>query len=253
MTFVTTVADDPSVQTGTPAQQPTVQDQAPQSTGTGMTEQQLSELVKRDAHAQQHIANLEEENRGMREDLSKLMDQMQSFETKLSAQQTVEQLLKGTSTSTPAQQPQEPATMQTPAFDQSQVEEMVTQRVQKIFTEREQEQNYMRAAQRLTETFKDKADEHVAKVASENGLSYEDAQGLAKTNPVLFENLFINQAVKTTTPAAPTQGNQSTGTVQTQNTLDQAYWTKMRREQPNRFWSPEVQKQYHSWFHSNKG
>ena len=245
MTFVTTQpSGDPATQqTGQPQQQPTTPDQGPSGTDAGYTPEQIAEIVKRDAHAQQHITNLENENKGMREDLQNFSQRMQTFEDKLAAQQKVEELLKGNSTST-----QQPTQTQQDTFDQSKLDEMVAQRVQQQFSEREQQANFDRAASKLTEVFKDKADEHVTKVAGENGLSFEEAQKLARTNPVMFENLFVKPHVQSSNPVVPTQGTQSTSTVPTQSTTtDSNYWTEMRRKNPTKFWDPATQRQYYQW------
>lgn len=251
MTFSTTPVSDPNT-SGQPAQ-PTTPDQGASGTVPGMTPEQIQEIVKRDAHAQQHIANIENENKSMREDLAKFQDELKTFKDKLAAQSSVEEILKRTSTST--QQTQQPAE-QTPEFDFNKVEELVTQRVQKIFTEQEQQQNYSQAAAELSGIFKDKADEHVTKVARENGMSYEDAQQLARTNPTMFTNVFVKPyAQGSNSTPAPTQSDVSTNTntvPATQAKDEYAAWMKMRKEEPNKFYTPATQRQWHTWFHANK-
>lgn len=251
MTFYTQPAGDPSAAPteGQPSQQPTNQDQGSQDTDNGYTPEQIAELVKRDANAQQHISNIENENRGMREDLQKLQEQMQDYEAKLAAQRKVEELLKGSNTSNQqGDQHMEQQQQQTPAVNKDDINALVNEQVKNFFTEREKEENFNRASSAVTEIFKDKADSHVTKVAEENGMSFEEAQSLAREKPQLFNNLFVKPFTSSQGKGfQPTESSQNTGSVSGNNEITQEYWNKMRRENSAKYWSVPVQKQYYDW------
>ena len=120
--------------------------------------------------------------------------------------------------------------------------------------EQQGEANLAKAKQQLNELFKDKADDHVKSIAERNSISYEGALELAKTNPTMFNNVFVSPFKNASNSnTAPTTSTQSTSTVPVQNQeITMEYWNKMRRENSRKFFSADVQKQFHQWFHSNK-
>lgn len=255
MTFNTDKAADQAATTGQPQQQPDNLDLGNTGAGEGITPEKITEILKRDEHAQQHISRLEEENRQVRENFVSLQDQIDSLQAKLSSQKKLEELLAGKHTSNDQQDKGEKPTMNTSteAFDPSMIDSLVTQRMQDFMSKQEQENNFKKVSSELSAVFKDKTDEHVTKVASDNGLSFEDAMNLAKTNPQMFNNLFLNPYKGKSTSAAPTQGSQSTSSVPNAGSeINMDYWNKMRRENNAKFFSASVQKDYHKWFHENK-
>lgn len=257
MTFnIDNTADQNGDNQGQPSQQPVNQDNGSTGAVDGITPEQLSEILKRDEHAQRHISNLENENKQMRDDFTSLQDQLSALQKQLASQQKVEELLARKPTSNDHQGNEDKTTMNTPtnSFDPEAIDSLVTQRMQDFMSKQEQEKNFRQVSTELTGIFKDKADDHVTAVASQNGLSFEDAMSLAKTNPVMFNNLFINPYKKnsTNTPA-PTMGTQSTSSVPNQGSeITMDYWNKLRRENPSQYWSPATQRQYHMWYSSQQ-
>lgn len=243
MTF-NQASGDPAAQEGQPNHTANSQDQG-QGTGEGVDLNTFQELQKRDAHAQQHISHLEGENNGMREELKRISEEMQSLQDKLTAQKKVEDLLKGNQTSVPA------STETEQGVDPVDVDKLVSERVSQFFTEKEQQDNFNAASKTLAKLFNDKADEHVTKIAQENGMTMEDAVSLSKSNPKMFSNIFVKpyEGQATHTPA-PSHTGQNTGSVPTgQPQITQEYWSNMRRDPKTRdkFWSVPVQREYHKW------
>lgn len=225
----------------TPAQSTTVDN----VDGT-MSQEDLASLVKRDANAQQHITNLETERQEQRDAMNALQQTVARLEGTLSATEDVKGMLAGMQ---PGQQP--PA--QDTATAAPSVDEIVAAATAKVTADLDakvqkdlQESNYNKIAEVLTSTFGDKANAHVTTIADRNGMSFEEAQDMARNNPTLFNNLFI----KTSTgfSAAPSQGATNTSAAQTTETVDAAYWNKMRRDNRSKFWTDvEMQKQYREW------
>lgn len=257
MTFnIDNTADQNGDNQGQPSQQPVNQDNGNMGAVDGITPEQLSEILKRDEHAQRHISLLENENKQMRDDFVSLQDQLSALQKQLASQQKVEELLARKPTSNDHQGNEDKPTMNTPtnSFDPEVIDSLVTQRMQDFMSKQEQEKNFRQVSTELSGIFKDKADDHVTAVASQNGLSFEDAMSLAKTNPVMFNNLFINPYKKnsTNTPA-PTMGTQSTSSVPNQGSeITMDYWNKLRHEDKAKYWSTDVQRQYHKWYHSQQ-
>lgn len=243
MTF-NPASGDPAAQEGQPNQDANSQDQG-QGTGEGVDLKTFQELQKRDEHAQQHISHLEGENNGMREEMKRISEEMQALKDKLAAQQKVEDLLKGNQTSVPA------STETKQDVNPVDVDKLVSERVSQFFTEKEQQDNFNTASKTLATMFSDKADEHVTKIAQENGMNMDDAVALSRTNPKMFNNIFIKpyEGQRAQSPA-PSHTGQNTGSVPTgQPQITQEYWSNMRRDPKTRdkFWSVPVQKEYHKW------
>lgn len=242
---------------GQPNQQPASLDQGAQSADQGITPTNIDEILKRDEHAQQHITSLEKENKDLRDNFTAMQEQLEAIEGKLASQKKLEELLTGKNTSNNQEADQGNPPMNTPTeqgLDQASIDSMISARMQEYLTKQEQDKNYSAATATLGSMFKDKADDHVRTVASSNGLTFEAAQDLAKSNPTLFNNLFVTpfKGSSNHTPA-PTQSRQSTSSVPEQTSeINMEYWNKLRRENPTKFQSVQTQKAFHTWFHNNK-
>lgn len=242
---------------GQPNQQPSTPDQGGQGADNGFTPEKLAEILKRDEHAQQHISNLENENKTMRDNFNSLQEKLEVLEARLASQKKVEELFAGMHTSNnqePDQGNQNNMNTPTQSIDQETIDSLIASRMNEYMSKQEQDKNFLVAQTELNRLFKDKSDDHVKAIADKNGLSYESAKDLAKTNPTLFNNLFINPYKGTQgTTFTPTTGSQSTSSVpETQQEITMEYWNKLRRENPRKWQSVETQKAFHQWFHSSK-
>lgn len=259
MTFnVTNTPNDQAGVTGQPNQQPNSQDQGSKGADNGITPDKLLEILKRDEHAQQHISKLEQENKTIRDNFDSLQTQLEKLQAQLSSQKKVEELLTGKySSNNQPDQGNQNQNMNTPTqqtLDQATVDSLIAERMKEFMSKQEQDKNYETAKIELSRVFKDKSDEHVRSVAAKNGLTYEAAENLAKTNPVLFNNLFVAPFKQgSTSVTAPTQSNQSTSSVPNANPeINMEYWNKLRRENPRKWQSVETQKAFHTWFHNQQ-
>ncbi len=252
MTFVIDTPADQGAQqqqTGNPAAT-NPQDQAGLQSQGGLTQEQLTEIVKRDEHAQRHISNIETENAGMRTQLQELQAQYADMQSKLGSQNDFQELLNGMNNNSNQQQQQQQPPQQVqselPDFDK-----LVSDKIQGFMSSKQDQLNMDTAAKALSSMFGVKADEHVTKIAEQNGMTFEGASDLSKNNPTLFENLFIKPFSQGNSGVAPTTGSQSQGS-QAEQTVNMEHWNKMRRENPSQFWSVPVQKEYHKWFHQSQ-
>lgn len=248
--------ENPVDQTGTSTGQPeqsVSQDQGDTGAVDGITPEKLAEILKRDEHAQTHITRLEEENALVRQNFATLQEELDAIKAKLTSQKTVEELLARKQTTDNNSQQGEKKMTEQNSFDPSAIDEIVTQRMQDFMAKQEQEANFKKVSSELASVFKDKADDHVKAVAEKNGLSFDDAINLAKTNPSLFGNVFLNPYKSGAQSAAPTQSSQSQNAGDVSGSeINMEYWNKMRRENNAKFFSASVQKEYHKWFHENK-
>lgn len=255
MTFNLDPVADQAASEGQPDQQPATPDQEGGGADNGITPTNIDEILKKNEHAQRHISTLEDENKLVRENFATMQERLAELEGQLMSQQKLQELLTGKNTSNDQQGSQEENNLSTPTtpLDPNMIDSIVAQRIEGYMTEKAQEVNFKAAQQSLNEIFKDKADDHVAKVAQENMLSTKDAMALAKSNPTLFNNLFVNPFKKNNTSFSPTKGNESTSSVPNQTTeITMEHWNKLRRENPQKYFAASTQKEFHKWFHENK-
>lgn len=214
-----------------------------------MSPEQLDSLVKRDANAQQHIANLEIEAQEQREAMAAMQQSVARLEGTLSATGNVKEMLAGMQTG-------QQAPTQEPAAAGPTVEELVAQATAKVTADLDakaqmdlQDSNYKKIAEVLTSTFGDKANAHVTTIAEQNSMTFEEAQTMARNNPTLFSNLFIKTGSQApAASAAPSTGFQNTSAAQDTNVMNADYWNKMRRDNRSKFWTDvAMQKQYREW------
>ena len=196
-------------------------------------QQQIDVMQKRIGDKDAHISSIESENQILREKLA-------SVDEKLSKMGTVEEAL--------SKLKDKEKSNQDTALDEDTIKSMmrgVLPSVIKESTEAERaEANFKEVSSALTKTYgADKVDEVVAKVAIENGMSFDDMLSLARKSPkVVFKMVGIQTGNTNYTPTKST----STGYGESYETKEQklAYYSKLRREDPKSYYSPAVQKKF---------
>tara|TARA_R100000544_G_C2216677_1_gene54987 strand:- start:44 stop:775 length:732 start_codon:yes stop_codon:yes gene_type:complete len=152
-------------------------------------------------HAQNHISKLESDF----EAATSLVDRQQML---LEKARKVDDLMdavannqnsSGNAEETPQLSKEEVIADAVKAFEQRQTEQTQAQQA---------EQNWNEVTSTLTQAFGDKTNEVVQKVASENGLSVEDAASMARKHPKVFLKMFDVQATKPS--AQPTRSSVNT-------------------------------------------
>ena len=128
------------------------------------------------------------------------------------------------------------------------VAEQVEQRLQQRTAERVAQDNWSDVYARLTETYGEwnKANDEVERRCSELRMSTQEATDLAKRSPSAFYELFLPKAGTPSQSSAASATSKQTSMPQTETTESdiKEYYKKLRKENPNKYWSPEVQAQY---------
>jgi hypothetical protein len=190
----------------------------------------IEALRRRDEHAQSHIARLESENKELR-------DKVVEIENKLANAKTVEDVLSRMNKPDTAGSTMDPAKLV----------DAVEARLSAKEQEKTQDTNWEKVITKVTDFFGEwkKANQEIMAKAQELGLSTEDATLLAKRSPDAFFELFLPKpGTSTTTGNRPAGVGQTAASTQTGEVRNQAYYTKLRKEHPNKYWSVEVQAQY---------
>jgi hypothetical protein len=195
-------------------------------------------LAKGKLEADGYIKTLEEQLATMREDMKK-----QDYQS-----QILEQLQNKAAETTTAQtaMPNNNGSTETQNTTASLSENDLESLVEKTLVKREQDsvikQNLTQVDQELEKSFGTEAAVTVQEKAKELGMSMERLRDIAAESPSAFFTL-IGQPQKTFSPMV--QGSVRTEGVnmQASNTRDWQYYQKLRRENPNQYYSPKVQQQ----------
>jgi len=196
----------------------------------GMTPAEIEALQTKSAAAQAHIEKLERENKEARDKVVELQDS-------LSKATTLDEALERIQNQGDTQQP--------PA-DEADVAQIVEKVLGQKQTQDTMDSNWTTVVNALVKDHGDwdTANLKVQERARELDISDKDASMMARQNPKAFLQLF-NQ----TTKPAPSSGSGETGQRTTFDGMtntsdrDQAYYSKLRRENPNKYWSVDVQAQ----------
>ena len=195
-------------------------------------------LAKGKLEADGYIKTLEEQLASMREDMKKrdyqaeILDQLQN---KATDSATVDTATPNNIGSTETQNT-------TASLSENDLESLV----EKTLVKREQDsvikQNLAQVDQELVSSFGTEAEATVRNKAQELGMSMDRLRDIAAESPSAFFTL-IGQPQKTFSPMV--QGSVRTEGVnmQASNARDWQYYQKLRRENPNQYYSPKVQQQ----------
>ena len=140
----------------------------------------LELLRKKAEHADNHIKQIEEENKDLREKMLTVLE-------RLDKAAKVEDLLK--EPSQPAQESPE-ATPATPSIDADAIASKVEAALTAKQVKQQQEANLAQAKKDLVGKYGKEVNDKVKEVAERNGVSVSDLMDMAGTRPQMFRNLF---------------------------------------------------------------
>lgn len=194
----------------------------------GIDLEQYEALRKRDEAAQAHIEKLERENKEARDKVVELQDG-------LSKATTIDEALARIADQGDGKQ----ATV-----DPTDVAQIVKDVLSQEQTKDAMDTNWSTVVESLTQTFGDweTADLKVQERAKELDISIKEATTMAQQNPKAFLQLFNAQS-KQAARSSGTEGMGQRGVGSEGEVRDQAYYSKLRRERPNHYWSVDVQAQ----------
>lgn len=191
-------------------------------------------LRKRDENAQAHIARLERENAEAR-------DKVVELEKQISNATTLDEALARIANQGDGQQGQ--------TLDQADVAQVVRQVLGQEQTKSKQESNWNTVQATLNKTFGDwkTADAKIIERCGELDLTPAEATQMAKNSPKAFMDLFVPQAANTSARAGSSTSTGEMGqrgAVNSQGeTRDKAWWNNLRRTNPQKYWSVDMQAQ----------
>lgn len=203
----------------------------------GITAEELAALKTRDTSAQSHIVDIESENEALRTQVTELSNNLASATT-------LEEVMSRMKTDDGTSHEQ---------VDPDKVAEKVEQRLQLRTQQRVSDDNWTAVYDKLTDVYGewDKANQEIEMRCTKLNMTTQEATSLAKTSPAAFYELFLpKQGTPTQSSAASATGKQtSMPPVEEGSTRDRAYYKELRKKNPNKYWSPEVQAQYRRDIH----
>jgi len=205
--------------------------------GEGRKYKTIDDLAKSRLEADRFIEQLKQENHGMRDDLTRLQEDLErkaKLEDRLNSIESSQENPRNH-----------------PAVSEKEIEQMV----QKSITQREQaqsaQQNLERTNQQMLERYngdRNKAIEAVQNRASELGVSVKYLTDTAAKSPTAFHALMGTTDTQSKPQERPAP---SEGTVRTEGLAatgvsgerDWSYYERLRKESPKAYWDPKVQQQ----------
>lgn len=206
-----------------PASNPTVADQSTVATQKTYTYQEgdkvktftgPDEVFNAYTNSQQFIGTLKNEKTAVEAELEKLKSKYSELSHNQTSTQEVLDQLKNSQVNQSA--------AQTQAIDQNEIVTAVREQLTLEQKQQELQNNVTKANSALTSVYGDSAAEHVAKVAGENGMTVQEAQTLAGSNPTLFNNLFLSASKQNATPTGNASFTSSSITTQQAQNSPQA-------------------------------
>jgi len=237
--------ETPATNTGEPKQEPTPTAAAPaldpsvaEFVGDGKKYSSVDDALKSIAFREEHVSTLERENAELRSEVDK--------------RRGAEEIL------TTLQQSREPSTTTEVTKPTSETNSGISKDdvraiINESKTDEQRANNVAAANAKAKELFGDKAKESVASRATELGMTVDSLRAVAETSPDAFVRLISSgkQESSPTATTVPSQNADSTVVHTNVESGTQQYYDSIRRQDPKKYWSREVQAQLHKDAQSN--
>jgi hypothetical protein len=196
----------------------------------------LDALAKAKFKSDEHIANLEKEQAGVRDELTKRL----SFEEVLAKIEANRQ----------SAEPSDNQAHQDARIDEkSLTPDDVKKLLQETLTQEQQKATYQSnvntVRSRLSEAWGPTFAEKLKQVCSELDISEEEAGQVAMTKPKAFLKLVLGETPKQVENAAPARSSVRLDSTPHNGVKNWAYFEKIRVSNPGEYWSPKVQLELH--------
>jgi hypothetical protein len=209
--------------------------------GEGKKFKSPEELARGKYESDTYIKHLERGRDELRGDYLKLREE---YNSRAKLEELIDQLSKQqlTSSETP------PANEGTrPAYDPKEIESLVSSKIQEHELTKRQEDNFSLIRNKLQQRYGNDYKDAVKKQIDDLGITEADLNEMARKQPkVLIRTLGLDQEVQREEFQSPPRPNQrSDSFAPSLQKRTWAHYEKMRKEEPDRYYSPQVQVQMH--------
>jgi hypothetical protein len=204
------------------------------------------ELAKGKVESDRFIQQLQEETAGLRDELNKRLT-IEDFMEKINSQKSQEPAPAPVATPTlDAEKPVDTA-QQTPGMSQEDIRKLIENQIEQERSQSQAQQNVEFVRNELTKAWGNEYPLRLRDKAKELGVSEDYLQGLAAEQPKVFL-ATVNPAVPTQNPNSglpPRTATESSLSAMGGTTKNNAYFQKLRKENPKEYWKPSVQNEIH--------
>lgn len=198
-----------------------------------LTNEQLEEIIKRDKHAQAHIKTLEQEAAERKARLEELEAEAQRYKAEIDKMGSFEELLEQ-KLQTPVNKEDKPVDQ--PAVNPDDVAAQVMERLQKAEAQKQYEANLASAMEEAKQRYgSDNFLKEVQNRANELGMSIDDVDKLAGSQPRVFKELFIGSTKDV--PKRPSVSGQAT--VPNSTSVDSAEQRELYRQDRRKYFASQ--------------
>ena len=203
--------------------------------GEGKKYKDQEALAKSRLFADEHIKNLETEKAQLLDDHLRLREE---YNKALNLQELLDRLKEQQSTDGHTQQTME----QEKHLTVNDIESLLETRENK----KREESNFQTVQRKLMEHYGSGYSQQLKTQAESLGMSAQEVDTMARTNPKAFERLFLSAPQTETFDAPPSSTRRSTTFAPQTNKRGWKYYEKLKAEQPDVYWLPKTQLQMHA-------
>lgn len=196
--------------------------------GDGKKFKSPEELAKGKFEADSYVKILERRLDQMRSDYSKLRD---DYSARAKLEDLVDQLNKQRQL---ANEPEEPVTRQPNTIDSSQIESLVSRKIQEHDYSRKQQDNYDQVKSKLQERYGDSYQDAIRKQIADLDITEDELNQMARSRPkMLLKTLGLDRPPVQETFSAPPRTDQRQGSfVQPEQKRTWSYYQDLYRKDP---------------------
>lgn len=198
--------------------------------GEGKKFESPEELARGKAEADAFIARLENEQQQLRDELNKRL-KLEEFRDLLNSQPSNSNQRKPDD--------EEPQTGKS-AMSPEEIERLLEERLNRRDAQQTAMQNVNAVKEKLQGTYGPNYAQHLKRQAAEIGMTEQEVERLAASNPKVLFKLFGVDEKKTENDLFSPPRNQTTSLPKS-NIKGDSYYEKMRKDEPDLYWSPKIQ------------
>lgn len=203
----------------------------------------LQKLAKGKHESDAYIKTLEPQLDAMRADLLKWREEAM---TRASLEELADRLTSNRGTANSNDNLNANAGLESkPSLDQKAVEDLVATKLQEIERNKQQEQNYNTVFNKVKEVYGDDFVPKLRRQATELGMSNEEVNQLARTNPKVFLRTFGVEQGNRENFQVPPHGMRSDNFQSGTNKRTWAYYQELRKSDPKAYYDKNTQVQMH--------
>jgi hypothetical protein len=200
--------------------------------GEGKKYSDPKELAKATAYKDQHIAQIEDENKRMRDELA----------TRIKYEDFLDKLEKLPQVGSRDPQDDDDSHKDMSAMRPEEVERLLEQKLSQLEAQKAAQQNLNYVRSELEKALGPNYVQHLKRQMNELGMTEAEVQRMAQSNPkVLLRALAVSSDSKDNIFQAPPKGTNSSFSLSPSKKKGDSYFEEIRKKDPTTYWTPQIQ------------